>query len=141
MFIKQISVFVENKFGRVAKIIELLGENNINISALSIADTADFGILRLIVDKPEEAVDVLKESGVMAKSTDVIAVAIDDQPGGLSRVTDTLTKAEITIEYMYAFVGKKADKALMVVRTDNMEKSIEAFKAGGIELVSSANVY
>ena len=141
MFIKQISIFVENKFGRIAKIIDLLGENNINISALSIADTTDFGILRVIVDKSDEAVAVLKDSGVAAKCTDVIAVAIADQPGGLSRVLDTLTKAEITIEYMYAFVGKKTDKALMVVRTDDMPKSIEAFKAGNIELVTSADVY
>ncbi len=77
----------------------------------------------------------------MAKCTDVIAVAIDDQPGGLSNVLDTLTKAEITIEYMYAFVGKKADKALMVVRTDDMEKSVNAFKAGDIEIITSADVY
>ena len=141
MFIKQISIFVENKFGRIAKIIDLLGESNINISALSIADTTDFGILRLIVNKPEEAVVVLKENGVTAKCTDVIAVAIDDPPGGLSKVLDTLTKAEITIEYMYAFVGKKQDKALMVVRTDDMAKSVDVFKAGGVELITSADVY
>lgn len=141
MFIKQISIFVENKFGRIAKIVNLLSENKINISALSIADTTDFGILRLIVDKPDEAVDVLKESGVAAKCTDVIAVAIDDRPGGLSKVMDTLTNAEITIEYMYAFVGKKADKALMVVRTDDMPKSVEAFRTGNIELITSADVY
>ena len=141
MFVKQISIFVENKFGRIAKIIDLLGEKNINISALSIADTTDFGILRLIVNKPEEAVAVLKENGVMAKSTNVIAVAIDDQPGSLSNVLGTLTKAEITIEYMYAFVGKKEDKALMVVRTDDMDKSVEAFKAGNIEIITSADVY
>lgn len=141
MFIKQISIFVENKFGRIAKIVDLLSENKINISALSIADTTDFGILRLIVDKSDEAVAILKESGIAAKCTDVIAVAIDDQPGGLSKVLDTLTKAEITIEYMYAFVGKKADKALMVVRTDDMAKSVEAFKAGNIELITSADVY
>ena len=141
MFIKQISIFVENKFGRIAKIVDLLSEMGINISALSIADTTDFGILRLIVNKPDEAVAALKESGVAAKCTDVIAVAIDDQPGGLSKVLDTLTKAEITIEYMYAFVGKKADKALMVVRTDDMPKSVEAFKNANIELVTSADVY
>ena len=141
MFIKQISIFVENKFGRIAKIIDLLGEKNINISALSIADTTDFGILRLIVNKPEEEVEDLKENGVMAKSTNVIAVAIDDQPGSLSNVLGTLTKAEITIEYMYAFVGKKEDKALMVVRTDDMDKSVEAFKAGNIEIITSADVY
>ena len=141
MFIKQISIFVENKFGRIAKIIDILGEKDINISALSIADTTDFGILRLIVNKPEEAVAVLKENGVMAKSTNVIAVAIDDQPGSLSNVLGTLTKAEITIEYMYAFVGKKEDKALMVVRTDDMDKSVNAFRAGNIEIITSADVY
>lgn len=141
MFIKQISVFVENKFGRIAKIVDLLSKNNINISALSIADATDFGILRLIVDKPDDAVSVLRESGVSSKCTDVIAVAIDDRPGGLSKVLDTLTKAEISIEYMYVFVGKKVDKALMVVKTDDMEKSLEAFKAGNIELITSADVY
>lgn len=141
MFIKQLSIFVENKFGRIAKIVDLLSENNINISALSIADTTDFGILRLIVNNPDQAVAVLNEGGVVSKCTDVIAVAIDDQPGGLSKVIDTLTDAEITIEYMYAFVGKKADKALMVVRTDNMVKSVDVLKAGNIELITSADIY
>lgn len=121
--IKQISIFVENKFGRLASIIETLGKNNIDISALSIADTTDFGILRIIVDKPEEAVLVLKEHGVAVKCTDVIAVAIDDTPGGLSSVLNILTKEDITIDYMYAFVGKKEGKALMVVRTDALEKT------------------
>ena len=141
MYIRQISVFVENKFGRIAKIVDLLSKNNINISALSIADATDFGILRLIVDKPDDAVSVLRESGVSSKCTDVIAVAIDDRPGGLSIVLNTLTAAEISIEYMYVFVGKKTDKALMVVKTDDMEKSVEAFKAGNIELITSADVY
>lgn len=141
MFIKQLSIFVENKFGRIAKIVDLLSENDINISALSIADTTDFGILRLIVNNPDKAVAVLGEGGVVSKCTDVIAVAIDDQPGGLSKVIDTLTNAEITIEYMYAFVGKKADKALMVVRTDDMVKSIEVLKAGNIEIITSADIY
>ena len=121
--IKQISIFVENKFGRLSSIIEVLGKNNIDISALSIADTTDFGILRIIVDKPEEAVIVLKEHGVAVKCTDVIAVAIDDTPGGLSKVLAKLTENNITIDYMYAFVGKKEGKALMVVKTDKMEES------------------
>lgn len=121
--IKQISIFVENKFGRLASIIDALGKNNIDISALSIADTTDFGILRIIVDKPEEAVLVLKENGVAVKCTDVIAVAIDDTPGGLSKVLEILTKEDITIDYMYAFVGKKEGKALMVVKTDDLEKT------------------
>ena len=121
--IKQISIFVENKFGRLSSIIEVLGKNNIDISALSFADTTDFGILRIIVDKPEEAVIVLKEHGVAVKFTDVIAVTIDDTPGGLSKVLAKLTENNITIDYMYAFVGKKEGKALMVVKTDKMEES------------------
>lgn len=127
--IKQISIFVENKFGRLASIIETLGKNNIDISALSIADTTDFGILRIIVDKPEEAVLVLKEHGVAVKCTDVTAVAIDDTPGGLSSVLEVLTKEGITIDYMYAFVGKKEGKALMVVKTDKPEETEKILKA------------
>lgn len=141
MLIKQISIFVENKFGRLAKIVKTLGDNNIDISALSIADTTDFGILRLIVDKPELAVDVLKESGVAVKCTDVIAVALDDQPGGLSRVLDVLTNGDITIDYMYAFVGKKAGKALMVVKTDDMKKSADLLENSNIELFDLNDIY
>ncbi len=137
---KQISVFVENKFGRVAKIIELLGENDINISALSIADTTDFGILRLIVDKADEAVSILKESGVMAKCTDVIAVAIDDQPGGLSAVLKIVSAAGIGIEYMYAFLGRKAGKALMVLKADDETKLETVLSENGIAMASPEEI-
>lgn len=123
MLIKQISIFVENKVGRLSSIIDVLGESKVDISALSIADTTDFGILRVIVDKPDVAINVLKEHGVAVKSTDVIALAIDDTPGGLSEVLATLTKNNITIEYMYAFVGKKEGKALMVFKTDDLVKT------------------
>ncbi len=129
MLIKQISIFVENKVGRLANIIDTLGKNNIDISALSIADTTDFGILRIIVDKPELALIALKEHGVTVKCTDVIALAIDDTPGGLSEVLSTLTKNDITIEYMYAFVGKKEGKALMVFKTDDLKKTETVLEA------------
>ncbi len=135
MFIKQISVFVENKFGRVAKIIELLSENNINISALSIADTTDFGILRLIVDKSDAAVDILKENGVIAKCTDVIAVAIDDQPGGLSTVLKIVSDAGVGIEYMYAFLGRRIGKALMVLKANNEDKALDVLKKNNVEII------
>ena len=140
MLIKQISIFVENKVGRLAKIIETLGENNIDISALSIADTTEFGILRLIVDDPDKAVRVLKETGVAAKSTDVIAIAVDDCPGGLSKALNILTDNEITIEYMYAFVGKKEGKAVAAVKTDNIEKSVEILKKENIETVDISDI-
>ena len=129
MLIKQISIFVENKVGKLGNIIEVLAENKIDISALSIADTTDFGILRIIVDNPELAVIVLKEHGVTVKCTDVIALAIDDNPGGLSEVLETLTKNNVTIEYMYAFVGKMEGKALMVFKTDDMEKTEKVLEA------------
>ena len=131
--IKQISIFVENKFGRLAKIIEILGKSGIDISALSIADTTDFGVLRLIVNEPEKAVGVLKENGVIAKITDVIGVAIDDRPSGLSEILNVLTESEIVIDYMYAFVGKTHGKAMMVVKTDNMPKTAEVLKSRNIE--------
>ncbi len=140
MLIKQISVFVENKFGRVAKIIELLSEKNINISALSIADTTDFGILRLIVDKSDEAVEVLKESGVIAKCTDVIAVAIDDQPGGLSAVLKIVSDAGVGIEYMYAFLGRKLGKALMVLKADDEQAAVNVLKEHNVEIVIQSEI-
>lgn len=141
MFIKQISVFVENKFGRLANIIDALSKNNIDISALSIADTTDFGILRMIVDDAEKAVLVLKEEGVAVKLTDVIAVALDDKPGGLANVMTTLTENEITIDYMYAFVGKKHGKALMVVKTDDMEKAAKVLTGNHITVMNINDIY
>lgn len=133
--IKQITIFVENKFGEVAKIIDMLGNNDIDISALSIADTTDFGILRMIVDKPDLATEVLKNDGIMAKSTDVIGVAIDDKPGGLARALKVLTQNDIVIEYMYAFMGKKLGKAMTVLKTDNMEKTLEVLRQNDIEIL------
>jgi hypothetical protein len=100
MYVKQLSVFVENKFGRMAEILSALAKNEIDISALSLADTSEFGILRLIVDKPELAVSVLKEEGVIVKLSDVLAIAIDDSPGGLSKALDVLTEANVVIEYI-----------------------------------------
>lgn len=135
--IKQISIFVENKFGRLAKITETLGENGIDISALSLADTTDFGVLRLIVDKPELAVDVLRESGVAAKCTEVVGVALKHSPGGVAEVLKVITENDITIEYMYAFVGKHHGKAMMVVKTDDMPKTAEILPKNGIEVLES----
>ena len=100
MFLKQLSIFVENKPGRLEAIIDTLGKNNINIRALSIADTTDFGILRLIVDDVDRAKSVLKETGVISKRTDVVAVFLDDRSGGLAKVLSVLTAGGLNIEYM-----------------------------------------
>ena len=136
MFIKQLSIFVENKVGRLQSIINSLGENDVNIRALSIADTTDFGILRIIVDDPAKAKLVLKGMGVISKSTDVIAVYIDDKSGGLASVLNVVSDAGIGIEYMYAFLGRKTGKALMVLKADDEEMAETVLKNHGVELAS-----
>lgn len=140
MFVKQISVFVENKFGRISEIINALAEKSIDISALSLADTSEFGILRLIVDKPELAVEVLKDEGVIVKLSDVLAIAIDDVPGGLAKALTVLTDANVVIEYMYAFIGKADGKAMTVIRVDDEAKAVEALKNGGVALLTTEDI-
>ena len=141
MLVQQISVFMENKLGRLAEVTKILGENNIDISALSIADTTDFGILRLIVNKPEEAERILRENGFTVRCTDVIAIAISDKPGGLSLALDILDKVSISIEYMYAFVGKAKDEALVILRVESPDKAVETLKKSDIRVLSSNEVY
>lgn len=140
MYVKQLSVFVENKFGKISEIINALAKNEIDISALSLADTSEFGILRLIVDKPELAVDVLKAEGVIVKLSDVLAIAIDDAPGGLAKALSVLTEANVVIEYMYAFIGKADGKAMTVIRVDDEEKAIDALNKGGITLLTADDI-
>lgn len=141
MHVKQISVFLENKSGRLAEVTRVLGENNIDISALSIADTTDFGILRLIVNDPQKAEKALKESEFTVSSTNVIAIGIEDRPGGLSKALEILDNESIGIEYMYAFVGKKSDEALVILRVENSSKAVEILVKGGIDVLSSDKVY
>lgn len=141
MKVKQISVFLENKSGRLAGITKTLGLHNINIRALSIADTTDFGILRLIVADPEEAVRRLKAEGYTVSETDVIAVEIPDKPGGLSEILQYLDTVKINIEYMYAFVGKSNDKAVVVFRVEDVEGAIGLLQQKGVSLLSAAQIY
>lgn len=141
MLIKQLSVFVENKPGRLAAVIEALGKNNVNMSALSLADTSEYGILRVIVDNPEAAVEILKEIGVIVKITKVLAVSMDDTPGGLSKILDVFLKNGINVDYMYAFVGKTADRAVMVVKVSDASKAEEALLSAGIPTLDTDDVY
>ena len=136
MFLKQLSIFVENKPGRLEAIIDTLGKNNINIRALSIADTTDFGILRLIVDDVDRAKSVLKETGVISKCTDVVAVFLDDRSGGLAKVLSVLTAGGLNIEYMYAFLTKTEGKALMVLKADDEQKALDVLEANSIPTAS-----
>jgi len=141
MPVKQISIFLENKSGRLAEVTKILGSNNIDISALSIADTTNFGILRLIVNRPEEAETILKENGFTVRCTDVIAIGVKDEPGGLSVALDILDKNSIEIEYMYAFVGKKDEEALVILRVEDPDKAINALTGNGVKVLTADDVY
>ena len=123
MLVKQLSIFVENKPGRLSDIIKLLGENGVNLSALSLADTTNFGVLRLIADKVDVAQAVLRDAGIVSKCSDVLAVAIDDTPGALTGILDLFTENGVSVEYMYAFSKQLEGKAQMVVKTDSLEKA------------------
>lgn len=137
MTVKQLSVFVENRAGRLSAITRLLGNNGISIRAMSIADTKDFGILRLIVDKVDEAVKVLKEAGCSVTSTNVLAIRISDKPGGLADAMDALYKDNISVEYMYAaFINEQDETAYLVLRVDDNDGAQRAFEDGGFKLLS-----
>ena len=139
--IKQISVFVENKSGRLSDILNGIGKNGIDISALSIADTNDFGIVRMIVNDPDKAAEILKSNNLVVKVTDVIALAVADKPGGLAGEIEKLKNAGISIEYMYAFIGKSDKGALVIVRVENPEKALEVLKDENVTVVSPEEVY
>lgn len=141
MSVRQISVFLENKAGRLADVAKVLGENNIDISALSIADTTHFGILRLIVNNPDRAEQVLRESGFTVSSSPVLAIAVDDEPGALSKALEALTTNGIGVDYIYAFVGKTQNKALVIFRVENTETASEILRQAGILVLKDEEVY
>lgn len=141
MSVMQISVFLENKSGRLAAVTRALAEQGINIRALSIADTSDFGILRLIVDQPQKAYDVLKEEGFTVSVTDVIAVEMPDEPGGLAKVLAHLEEGQINIEYLYAFLGRGQGGALVIFKVEQMEAALEKLKKNGIKILEGQALY
>lgn len=140
MLIKQISVFVENKPGRMAAILEVLADNGIDISALSIADTTDFGVLRMIVSDSTLAKKVLNEAGVVVKITDVIAVSMEDKPGGLVAIMDTINDGVTTVEYMYAFVGRSKTGAMVVIKANFPDKAIELLEKAGFKTAAEEDI-
>lgn len=140
MFIKQLSVFVENKPGRLEAIIDTLSAGNVNLRALSIADTTDFGILRIIADDTAKAKDILKDIGVVSKESDVLAVSINDTAGGLAAILSPITKAHVNIEYMYAFLGRAAGKALMVIKTDDDVKAQSVLEGQNADSLSESGI-
>ncbi len=136
----QISVFLENKSGRLAEVTRALADAQVNIRALSLAETIDYGVLRLIVDKPVEAKQALAEVGFTVTETPVIAVEIPDQPGGLAQLVTQLTQRGLNIEYCYAFVSKRGDNAVVILRIDSVETAIQALREGGARVLGSAEV-
>lgn len=140
MKITQISIFLENKQGRLSEVCSLLGANDINIRALTIAENDEFGILRLVVDKADEAVRVLKDNGLVAQMTDIVALEVDDAPGGLAAILNVFSDNGLNVEYMYGFVEKKTDKALMVFRFDDTDTAIATLTEKGLRIVSSADI-
>jgi hypothetical protein len=135
MNVEQISIFLENKSGRLAEVMGVLFEAGINIRALYLADTADFGILRLIVNDTEKARKALKENGFTVEKTKVIAVEVPDKPGGLSSILDTIKDEGINVEYMYAFVEKSGENAIVIFRFDELEKSIDVLRKAGVKIM------
>ena len=129
MIIKQLSVFLENKQGRICAAADVLAQNNINIRALSLADTSEFGILRLIVDKPEEGKKILTEAGLVVRVTDVLSLTMDDTPGGTLGVLRLLSESGIGVEYMYAFAGKSG--AVMIIQAEDLETAEGILQRGG----------
>ncbi len=140
---QQVSVFLENKSGRLAEVCQSLGESGINIRALCIADTSDFGILRLIVDKPEEAVTVLEERGFSVGSTGVLALRIPDVPGGLGGVLLHLEARGINVEYMYAFFITVEGDAVVLFKVDDavLDKTVEVLRENNIVALPATEVY
>lgn len=135
MNIKQLSIFVENKQGRLAEITEIISKSGANIRALSIADTTDFGILRLIVDTPDAAAAALKESGITVSVTNVIAIGIDDTPGAFSVPMRILSDAGVDVEYMYAFITRKSEKAYVILRVADNDLATKTLADKGVELL------
>ncbi|MHB8708434.1 MAG: ACT domain-containing protein [Desulfuromonadales bacterium] len=141
MQVEQISIFIENKSGRLAEVTRVLGSKGINIRALSLADTSDFGILRLIVDQTDQAKSALKECGFTVSKTEVVAVEVPDQPGGLSGILDVLDKSSVNVEYMYAFVERCGGNAVIIFRFDDPAAAIQVLTDNGIAILDGERLY
>ena len=138
--IHQISAFVENKQGRLCEITRALAGHGINIRAFTIADTTDFGILRLIVNDPDRAVEALRAISVTVTKTEVLAVRLDDKPGSMHKVLEALSQDGVSVEYAYAFTARQHDGAYVILRTESMARAMDALQSRGFALLSSADV-
>jgi hypothetical protein len=141
MQVRQISIFLENKAGRLSEVTRNLADAGVNIRALALADTSDFGVLRLIVDNNALAEESLKNGGFTVKKSAVVAVLVNDRPGGLHGILDLLTKAGINVEYMYAFVAQSGNNAIMIFRFDKTDAAVEILSANGVEIIDGKRLY
>lgn len=141
MKIKQLSLFLENKPGHLSAICRSLSEAGSNIATLSLADTQQFGILRLIVENWEKAAEILEKAGFVVNVTEVVATEVDDKPGGLTTLLEVLEKGLVNIEYMYAFTGRRDDKAILVFRFDEPDKAIKCLAEAGLNVLASINLF
>ncbi|MCJ8500499.1 ACT domain-containing protein [Desulfatitalea alkaliphila] len=141
MQVEQISVFLENKSGRLSEVTGILAEAGVNIQALALADTSDFGVLRLIVDDNEKAANALKDNGLTVGRTEVVAVEVEDRPGGLHRLLEILKDTDINVEYMYAYVHHTGKHAVMIFRFDNSEAAIKVLTANGVSIITRERLY
>ena len=141
MKVEQISIFIENKSGRLAEVTRILGEAGVNIRALSLADTSDFGILRLIVDRTDLAKGALKEQGFTVNKTEVVAVEVPDQPKGLFGILAALDRGQVNVEYMYAFVERCGENAVIIFRFDDPEEAIRLLLEQGFNVLQGERVY
>ena len=140
MAIKQLTVFIQNKKGTVVSVTNILSKNNVNLRALSIAETQDFGILRMIVNDEKAAEAVLSEDGYLIKTIDVIGVKIGDEPGKLTAALDVLDKADINVEYLYAFMARTEKHAYVVLRVEDNAEAEKALTEAGFKLISEADI-
>lgn len=140
MGIRQLSVFVENKAGSLCEITNILAEHGVDLRSMCVADTSDYGIIRIIADNPDEARNILANAGHIANVREVTAFAVPDVPGGLSRVLALLEKNGIDIEYLYALVTRNVGKAYAVARTSDHERAESILAENGIELLDEENI-
>ncbi|MFW6323611.1 MAG: ACT domain-containing protein [Desulfovibrionales bacterium] len=141
MKVEQISIFLENRAGRLSEVTKVLAEGGINIRALSLADTSDFGILRLIVTNHEEAKKILKENGFTVGRTNVVAVEVEDKPGGLNHILDLLSSRGVNVEYMYAFVQQGGKNAVLIFRFDKTDQAIDILMENKIKIIAGEELY
>ncbi len=141
MKIKQLSIFLQNRLGSLSKPLEVLSNADVNIRAMCMADTSEFGILRLVVDNPEKGKKALEESNFLVKTTEIIGVEMNDSPGGLTSVLNVIKNNDIDLEYLYAFTHDKVGKAILLLHSDDIDRLISVLKDNDVTIVPSEEVY